>query len=163
TMPDGGVPRLIAHLDVDPDGTIWFMPYENGNSIGRLDPATGVVTYYPLPPAAGSNPGLFNGELPWDVKIPPAGNPIFSVDLFPGIGRLDKSVLQQQSCSALDPQTKQNPCIHMWVAPYAELAGDKAQNLDYDAAGNVWFGQIKAAQPGRFAGFVYLAADRSQV
>src|SRR5262249_26972237 len=104
-----------------------------------------------------------NGELPWDVKIPPDGNPIFTVYLFPGIGRFDKSVLQQQSCSALDPQTKQNPCIHMWVAPYAELAGDKAQNLDYDAAGNVWFGQIKAAQPGRFAGFVYLAADRSQV
>ena len=162
-MPDGGIPRLMAHLQADPDGSIWFMPYENGNSIGRLNPVTGTVTYHPLPPPAGSNPGLFNGELPWDVMIPPDGNPIFTVYIFPGIGRFDKSVLQQQSCTTLDPQTKQNPCIHMWVAPYAELSGDKVQNLDYDSAGNVWFGQIKAAQPGRFAGFAYLTADRSQV
>jgi len=37
----------------------------------------------------------------------------------------------------------------MWVAPYAELAGDKARNLDFDAAANVWFADFLRTRVSR--------------
>jgi streptogramin lyase len=162
-MPGGALPRLMGHLQVDPDGSVWVMPYENGGSIGRLNPTTGAMTWYPLPPTLGYSARTLLGQAPWDVVMMPDGNPIFTVYNYPGIGRFDKAVLQQQACDTLDPETNQNPCIHLWVSPYVELGGDAVQNLDFDTAGNIWFGQVKGAQPGRFGGFAYLKADRSGV
>ena len=61
-----------------PDGTIWWVG-QFGNMIGHLDPATGEMKEYQLPP----------GSHPHTVELDPKGHPWFSGNKNGTVGRLD--------------------------------------------------------------------------
>jgi streptogramin lyase len=52
-LPAGSGVVLPSHLLVHSDGSIWYSAYWGGNHLGRLDPATGEISRFPLPDPAG--------------------------------------------------------------------------------------------------------------
>jgi len=81
------------------DGSIWFVG-QFGNLMGHLDPATGAVKEYPLPPNA----------FPHTVELDPKGNPWYTGNKNGSVGRLDPAtgkitVYKMPDPNAKDPHT----------------------------------------------------------
>jgi streptogramin lyase len=74
-FPAGGSPGSLA---AGPDGTFW-MTEADPNKIAQLDPATGVVTEFPLPSPRSS---------PYEITLGPDGNLWFVEAAGNRIGRL---------------------------------------------------------------------------
>jgi virginiamycin B lyase len=81
------------------DGSIWWVG-QFGNLIGRLDPRTGEMKEWPLPPNA----------FPHTVEIDPKGNPWYTGNKNGSVGKLDPAtgkftVYQMPDPNAKDPHT----------------------------------------------------------
>jgi hypothetical protein len=86
--------QLIAH----PDGYIWFTNYFFGSELGRLNPETGRVDFFPLsPPASG-----IGHAWPWQVKVHPIRGDIVTVGFFSSkIARLPSNAYLNPACKQL--------------------------------------------------------------
>ena len=73
-------------LAVSPDGRLWFSMLSSPPQVGRVDPGTHAVTYFPLPSPANSSSAyvLFvNSSLGYALSIhpyPPVGSNLYSFD-----------------------------------------------------------------------------------
>ncbi len=90
TIPDLGnpgktlsLPSAPNDLALDAQGNVWFAEF-NGDSLGRLDPHTGLMQHYPLS-ATRSVQTLY----PYGVTIDPQGMVWFTESSNDHIGRLD--------------------------------------------------------------------------
>ncbi len=82
-----------------PDGAIWWVG-QRGNILGRLDPATGEMTEYPLP----------DNAMPHSVTLDAAGNAWYTGNKNGSIGKFDPvtgeiSVFNMPDPAARDPHT----------------------------------------------------------
>jgi virginiamycin B lyase len=75
-LPSNGHPLTIA---AGSDGALWFTE-SPGNRIGRIDPATGVISEFPVPTFQSA---------PWEITGGPDGNLWFTELLGNKIGRID--------------------------------------------------------------------------
>ena len=77
------------------DGTIWWVG-QFGNLMGRLNPATGEMKEYPLPPNA----------FPHTVELDPKGTPWFTGNKNGSIGKLDPATGKTTVYKMPDPNAK---------------------------------------------------------
>ena len=77
------------------DGTIWWVG-QFGNLMGRLDPRTGEMKEYPLPPNA----------FPHTVELDPKGNPWYTGNKNGSVGRLDPATGKITEYKMPDPNAK---------------------------------------------------------
>lgn len=129
-----------GHLLVHPNGDIWYTAYW-GNAIGRLEPETGVIEEYPLPPAIGtSDPVWVVGSGPWQLLLAPNGDLVFCEFFDSTVGRFRMARLGDPACLRLNAQGR-NPCIDELVVPGVDLRHHQMHSLAFDAEGRLWFTQ----------------------
>src|SRR5262249_30063302 len=139
-----------AHLAVDPAGLVWFADYFLANRIGRLDPDTGSVDYFPLPLARNPTfPGtLFAGaSMPWDVRIDRRGSIAITETTDNAVSRIDPRLLGRFDCHQLDG-TGQSPCLEEFPSPADDPTTTQDGGpftLTFDRSGNTWFCQMGPA------------------
>ncbi|TAH34312.1 MAG: hypothetical protein EYC70_15290 [Planctomycetota bacterium] len=151
-----------AHLLVDRDGFVWYTAYW-GNAIGRLDPVTGVVTEYPLPPHIGKAPPAFiAGSGPWQILQAPGGDIVFNEFFDSTIARFDILRLGDPACLQLDAEGR-NPCIEERVIPEADLRDEQLHSIAYDTLGNLWYTIHTADEPDLRATLGYLTPSGDAV
>lgn len=137
----------------DPDGHVWFSMYL-GNALGRLDPASGTVETFPLPPPVShSLPALiFATGGPWRMLFTPDYSAILFNEQFDlQLSRLDAARVRSgdPACQSLDGQ-QQNPCVtSLPVADPDVFTGptDLAHSIAWDALGRLWYTQHGSNQP----------------
>ncbi len=106
-----------AHLVVHPrDGSVWWANYFLGSSLGRLDPATGQVTSFPLAPVPFSPAQVAVDSLeetfatllrlvdaPWDIDVASNGDIVATEFSSNRIARLRGSRVGDPGCERLAP------------------------------------------------------------
>ena len=135
------------------DGSIWWAG-QFGNLIGRLDPATGEMREYPLPPSA----------MPHTVELDPKGIPWYTGNKNGSVGKVDPTtgkvtVYKMPDPNAKDPHTLvfdkkgiawftlQNSNMVGRLDPETgdiklitlPTAGSKPYGIKIDAEGSPWF------------------------
>ncbi len=129
-----------AHLLVHPSGDIWYTAYW-GNAIGRLEPATGLIEEYPLPPAISTaDPVWVVGSGPWQILLSPAGDIVFCEFFDSTVGRFQMSRLGDPACLSLNAQDR-NPCIDEIVVPDFDRKHHQMHSIAFDGEGRLWFTQ----------------------
>lgn len=147
-----------AHMVVDKAGFVWYTGYW-GNSIGRLDPETGIVEDYPLPEAIGeSDPVPIVGSGPWQILIDPQGNIVFNEFFDSTICRFRIKRINDPACLKLNAAGR-NPCIDEIVVPDADLVNEQVHSIAFDAAGNLWYTMHSNNEPGTLESLGYITAD----
>jgi streptogramin lyase len=150
---------MPGHVAVHPDGSIWYTAFWGGNHIGRLEPDTATFSLFPLPKPRGESqchyedcacltppvdPAclpccqlLLFGTGPWDIKVAPTGDLLFTEYFNGAVGRFRIAELGNPACAAL-AEGGTNPCIdERMVAP----EGMQVHSLAIDHEHNVWFTQ----------------------
>lgn len=151
-----------AHLLVDRRGLVWYTAFW-GNRIGVLDPDTGRVIEYPLPPAIGlGDPVWLVGSGPWQIVEAADGDIIFNEYFDSTIGRFDANRLFDPACRSLDAQGR-NPCIREWVVPEVDLRDQTVHSIAFDARGRLWFTQDATKDTATDASLGFITADGRQV
>jgi virginiamycin B lyase len=102
------------------DGSIWWAG-QFGNLVGRIDPATGEMTEYPLP----------EGAMPHTVSIDRAGNVWYTGNKNGTLGKLD-------------PRTGE-----ITVYPMPDPAAEDPHTAVFDQAGILWFTLQQSNMVGR--------------
>jgi streptogramin lyase len=142
-----------GHLVVDASGAVWFTAFGGGNYLGRLDPASGRVTAYPLPAPLQ---GWLFGAAPWQIAIARDGAVVCTLFADGALARFDTTRVDDPSCLALDA-AGENPCIVRRVPPNAAPGELRVHSLAIDTAGNTWFSQTPPAggtSPAASVGYV---------
>lgn len=177
---------LPAHLVADPGGALWFTDYWVGNSIGRLDPATGAFTRFPLAaPEAKASCGyqgcscfcaagdasctpcdayccqiLNLDSAPWFIAQGGGGELWFTEYLNGAVGRLPRESTGDARCQDLSADGS-NPCIREWIVPGIDHPHQTVHSLAVDGAGRVWFTQGSVQdQPSDPATVGYVPSDQ---
>ncbi len=147
-----------AHLEVARDGLIWYTAYW-GSRIGMLDPATGRVLEYPLPPAIGTAPPVWvTGPGPWEIVQAPDGNLVFNEFFDSTISRFDASRRLDPACRRLDSDDR-NPCITDFVVPGVDLTYEQMHSIAYDLEGRLWYTQHGDPNVATEASLGFVTAD----
>jgi streptogramin lyase len=127
--------QKAGHLVVDGVGAVWYTAYAGGNHLGRLDPTTGAMKVFPLPPA---RQGSVFGSAVWEIAIKHNGNIVFSEFADAEVGEFDIAQVDNPACLELDAN-HQNPCIRTFSLTDAEPGGRVVHSLAVDAMDNTWF------------------------
>jgi hypothetical protein len=106
-----------------PDNALWFTT--GSRLVGRLDPATGAVTTYPLPADTGPGENTLGG-----IVAGPDGNVWFTE---PGKGKIGRIVPGTGAVSEFAVRT----------------AGSRPQDITAGPDGNLWFTEKAASNIGR--------------
>ena len=125
-----------AQLAIDDAGKVWYSAYLKG-SLGRLDPATGAVDTFPLPPPRSASPNALSAG-PWTIVVRPDG--VLFVEQFDlQIGRLDRARAESgdPACRAL--ASARNRCIRYLDVPDADTTNELAGELASAADGRLWY------------------------
>jgi virginiamycin B lyase len=103
-------------LDVvaGPDGAVWFTEYAAGGKIGRIAPATGTITEFPIPSGVGAA----------SITVGPDGNLWFNETQGNRIGRITMAGQVQEFTIPVDPNgylrgITAGPDGNLWVTTYA--------------------------------------------
>jgi hypothetical protein len=134
-----------AHLAVDRSGFVWFTEYFLDNRIGRLDPDTGAVDFFPLPLAR--NPTYGRTSSPWDLRIDRRGSIAVTETTDNAVSRLDPRLIGRFDCHQLDG-AGQNPCLTEFPSPTDDPTSNDdggPYTLTFDRSGNTWFSQMATA------------------
>ncbi len=152
-----------AHLLVHPSGDVWYTAYW-GNALGRLEPETGVIEEYPLPPAIGTAPPVWVvGSGPWQILLGPNDDIVFNEFFDSTLGRFRISRLGDPACLSLNAQDR-NPCIEEVVVPGVDLEHHQLHSIAYDPVGRLWFTQHTGKdQLDSTATLGFVTADSSAV
>ncbi len=151
-----------AHLLVDRRGLVWYTAFW-GNRIGVLDPDTGRVIEYPLPPAIGlGDPVWLVGSGPWQIVESATGDIVFNEYFDSTIGSFNVSRLLDPACRSLDAQGR-NPCIREWVVPDADLRDQTVHSIAFDGRGRLWFTQDATKETATDASLGFITADGRHV
>lgn len=115
----GSVPRFIA---TDTSGEVWFTDTGRTPAIGRIDPRTGTITEYSLPP----------GSVPWAPAYDPVDHLLWFTDQRKPTGAI----------GSIDPATNR-------IAEYDTglRTGSHPEGIAVDAKGIVWFTDDNSASP----------------
>ena len=110
-----------AHVLVDATGLIWYTNFWPSGSpplahVGRLDPATGTVTTFPLAATVGGVPSI--GPGPWALTQLANGDIVFNEYFDTQLVRLPAAVQNSPSCQTLS--NGQNPCFEVFDVPGAD-------------------------------------------
>ena len=108
-------------LQFDASGLLWFTAAAGGR-IGRLDPATGAIQTWPVPP-----PGVGIPSAPFSLTVTPDGQVWFGDITGGAVGRLDPATGHVTLYYLADPQAT-------------------IFSMTHDAKGRIWFTEIV---PGR--------------
>jgi streptogramin lyase len=160
-LPDGAL--APAQLAGDASGSIWFTLFWGG-AIGRLDPETGEVIIYPLPPGIGTDTrAKAVGPGPWGIAISPDGEHLVWSEFFDStIGRLPLDRALDPACRAL--RDGRNPCVEEVRVPGADLGRQQVHSIAFDGFGNLWFTQFSfPVTPGVRNSIGFVTADWSRV
>jgi virginiamycin B lyase len=142
-------PMFIA---AGPDGAMWFT-LEQSNQIGRVDPATRVVTYYDVPTL---------NALPWDISAGPDGAMWFTELGGHNVGRIamDGTITEFPMPGSFGGITGITPAFDgtLWAVQPDQhevdqlttdgnvirsvKAGTQANHITAGPDGNVWFTEI---------------------
>ena len=161
-LPPEAATYMPAHVAVHPDGSIWYTSNWGGNHIGRLDPESGRFTIVPLPepiwkrqcdyqaakcftPAMAVVDGyccqlLLFGTGPWDIKVAPSRDVVFTEYFNSALGRFRFSSLGDPRCESLDPSGS-NPCVDQLLVPGVDLPAQQVHSVAPDRDGKTWFTQ----------------------
>jgi streptogramin lyase len=127
---------LPSHIQIGPDAAIWYADYWGDSNLGRLDPATGQTTLYPL----GDDPSLGEpwllGSAPWELVVSD-GDVVVNEYSDLTINRFDVSRASDTACLTLDGQ--QNPCTVARQLP-GPGTGYSQHTIIPDTKDNIWFG-----------------------
>jgi streptogramin lyase len=149
-----------AHLVVDAAGAVWFTAYAGGNYLGRLEPATGAVTQFPLPPPVQASPFA---SAPWQIALAADGDIVFTEFSDGEVGRFDVAQLGNPACLALDASHR-NPCIKTFLAPGGAPGTQTVHSMALDAGGRTWFAQAaRESSPAPTTSLGYVTADWSGI
>ena len=145
----------VAHIQRGPDGAIWWADYWGTSNLGRLDPATGQVTLYPLgdDPSRGT-PWLL-GSAPWELVVS-QGDIVVNEYSDSVINRFDVARAGDAACLTLEGQ--QNPCMTSRFVPGATSAYSQ-HTVFADTHDNVWFGIAGPVNPPSKAAIGYVKRD----
>jgi streptogramin lyase len=127
--------QQAAHLVVDGVGAVWYTAYAGGNYLGRLDPTTGTVTRFPLPPP---RQGSVFGSALWEIAIKQNGNIVFTEFADAEVGEFDVARVNDPACLSLDANN-QNLCIRTLSLTDGDPAGRVMHSLAVDGGDNTWF------------------------
>ena len=142
-----------AHLLLDEDGTVWFTNFW-GNSIGRLDPRTGVADDFPLPERISDAwASQYVGCGPWRIVFAPNGDIVVN-EFFDGtLSRLRRDRVGDPACRGLDDAGR-NPCIDELLVPGADLGVQAVHSIAYAPDGKLWFTECADVDSDASLGFV---------
>ena len=147
-----------AHLEVADDGLVWYTAFW-GRRIGVVDPATGRVLEYPVPPAIGTAPPVWvTGAGPWEIVQAPNGDIVFNEFFDSTITRFDASRLLDPACRRLDDDDR-NPCMTDFVVPGADLRDEQVHSIAYDLEGRLWYTQHGSPDVTTEASLGFITAD----
>ena len=110
-------------LQFDARGLLWFTA-ASGGRIGRLDPATGRVQTWPVPP-----PGAGVPSAPFSLTVTPDGQVWFGDITGGAVGHLDPATGHVTLYHLADPQ-----------------AG--VFSIAHDAKGRIWFTELQSGKLG---------------
>ena len=128
---EAGPTATPAEILVAADGAVWYTAYFFGNHIGRLDPATGAITYFPLPTPVND---FSSYSAPWEIQAAPNGDIVFTEYDDNTVNRLDITRMNDPACGTLS--SGQNPCMHEWILP--GLNTQVMHSVALDSVGNAW-------------------------
>lgn len=149
-------------ITLDPAGSVWFTEYW-ANRIGHLDPATGVIDEFPLPPpTVRSGPGIYAGSGPFELAFDPAGDLWIAEEFDGAISRLRPSLAATLDCTRLGAGDK-NPCIEEVYRASNGSDGVTTHTISAGADGAMWFGVSDASGHGTRVGFIDTARDDAVV
>jgi streptogramin lyase len=155
--------QKAGHLVVDGVGAVWYTAYAGGNHLGRLDPTTGAVRVFPLPPP---RQGSVFGSGVWEIAIKQNGNIVFTEFSDAEVGEFDITQVDNPACLSLDA-TNHNPCIRTLSLSDLDPEGRVMHSLAVDEADNTWFthggGAVGPADPLRVPEIGYATASWSGI
>lgn len=144
---------IVPHVAIDAAGHAWYTtfwgmgnPATGKNQLGRVNPATGAVTAFPLAtPAVTAGPGIYAGSGAWTIKFASNGDALFCEQFDITVSRFSISRLNDPACLSL--VNGQNPCIRETVIPDTDNTSQLLHSIALDAQGNTWFtnGDYKSA------------------
>jgi streptogramin lyase len=178
---------LPAHAMVHSDGSIWYAAYWGGNHVGRLDPATGNVSTFPLSEPDGlaacdfDSCGCFFDPpvpcpahccqfqllhwAPWSViEEPTSGDVLFCGQTSLQVARIDGGAAGDSRCAALDGG--ENPCVEEWTVPSLDPLANLVHSIARGPDGRIWVSASPGLHENRNAGdlssigFLDPASDR---
>lgn len=155
-LPDDNL--IPAHLEITADGLVWYTAYW-GRRIGVLNPASGQVIEYPVPPAIGTAPPVWvTGAGPWEIVAAPDGDLVFNEFFDSTISRFDAARMLDPACRRLDGDDR-NPCISDFVVPGADLYYQQVHSVAFDLEDRLWYTQHGSGAPATDASLGYITAD----
>jgi streptogramin lyase len=135
-LPDPGAQP--AHVRIDRDGHVWTAGSWS-NALYRLDPESGAVVAYPLPPSqSDAREAAAVGACPWQLRIGPDARLYFNEFFDASLGRFDALRADDPACTRLD-EAGRNPCIDELDVVGAQRAGLRIHSIAFDARGRLWF------------------------
>jgi streptogramin lyase len=155
--------QRAGHLVIDAVGAVWYTAYAGGNHLGRLDPTTGAVKVFPLPPP---RQGSVFGSAVWEIAVKQNGNIVFTEHADAEIGEFDIAQVDNPACLSLDA-TGHNPCIRTLSLSDHDPEGRVMHSLAVDEADDTWFthggGAVEPADPLRTPEIGYATARWSGI
>ncbi len=129
-----------AHMALDANGNVWITEYW-GKAIAVLDPETGDIEEYPVPPTISEAwPSIYVGSGPWQMMVDEDGTVWFTEFFDNTISRFFPERRLIFDCTELDSLDR-NPCIEEYVIPGADMLREQVHSLAMDDEGNIWWGQ----------------------
>ncbi|MCP4092058.1 MAG: hypothetical protein GY747_01315 [Planctomycetes bacterium] len=159
------VPNLTAHaahLLITDNGDVWFTHFW-GSAIGRLVPATGQITTYPVPAAISrATPAHIVGAGPWQIVEAPNGDIIFNEFFDSTITRFDISRADDPATLTLDANGR-NPGMTDRVVPRFDKRREQLHSIAYDEKGNLWYTLHTADEANLKAAVGYLNPEWTEM
>lgn len=159
------VPNLTAqpaHLLVKANGDIWFTHYW-GAALGRLVPATGAFTSYPLPATQSTSfPASILGAGPWEIVEAPNGDVIFNEFFDATITRFDIALADDPATWQLAPNGL-NPGMTDVVIPDYDPLNEQLHSIAYAPDGRLWYTIHVENAPGLNASVGYISSDGNTI
>lgn len=159
----------VAHVALDSAGNVWYTGFwgtgalDSGrNEIGRLDPATGHVTQFPLAtPIATDAPGMYVGSGPWSILFAPNGDLLFNEQFDATVSRFKNPLVSNPACLSL--VSGKNPCIDEYRPPNHDFGTQSIHSVALDTKNNLWFTQGDWGVLKEQASIGYLTPDNKVV
>jgi hypothetical protein len=137
----------VADMKVDPQGRVWFAKYIGPlGTIGRLDPASGEVRWFPGGSQHRTRSEFFLGPGGWGLELAPNGDVVFT-EFFAGrISRLDVSRIDDPGSPCETLLSGANPCIASFTPPNQCDVNSQGECIERPC--QVWFGYCTCEQSG---------------